>query len=149
MGALLLFVHILAAGAWLGASFTQVAVTPAMRRTGGAPAAAWMRQTARLGVVLYTPAAVALLITGFWMVIRESAYEFEQTFVALGIITVIIGMVLGMRVFGPGGREVADLHDAGEEAEAATAHKRLTVYGLLDTLLVVFTVWAMVKRLGL
>ena len=149
MGPFLLFVHILAAGAWLGANFTQVIVTPALRRTGGAPAAAWMRQTARLGIVLYTPAAVVLLITGSWMVIRESAFEFEQAFVTIGIVTVIISAVLAMRVFGPGGREVADLHEQGDEIPAVVAHKRLAIYGLLDTALIVFTVWAMVKRLGL
>lgn len=149
MGAFLLFVHILAAGAWLGASVTQGLVTPAMQKTGGAPAAAWMRQTSRMSLVLYMPAAIVLLITGFWMVIRDNLYEFEQAFVAIGIITVIVGAVLGMRVFGPGGEEAADLHDAGDEAKVAPLHKRLAIYVLVDTVLVVFTIWAMVKRLGL
>ncbi len=55
MGELLLFLHIVAVGAWLGASVTQFVVTPAMQKTGGAPAAAWMRQTVRMGTAISTP----------------------------------------------------------------------------------------------
>ncbi len=138
VGALLLFVHILAAGAWLGANFTQSTVTPAMRRTGGAPAAAWMRQTSRISTLVNMPAAITLLITGFWMVIRESAYDFEQVFVAIGIVTVVVSSILGMRVFGPGGKQIADLHETGDESKAAVAYKRLAVWGLLETALVIF-----------
>ncbi len=40
MRELLLLIHIIAIGAWVGASVTQLIVTPVMQRTGGAPAAA-------------------------------------------------------------------------------------------------------------
>jgi uncharacterized membrane protein len=149
VGELLLFVHIVAVGSWLGAGVTRFVVTPAMQKIGGSPAAAWMRQTVRLGTTVSTPAAVVLLITGFWMVLRDSLYEFEQTFVVIGTLMVILGAVLGMRIFGPGGREAADLHEAGETAAADKVHQRLARFGAIDTLLLVFTIWAMVTRLGL
>jgi len=145
---LLLFVHILAAAAWLGGNFTQLVVNPALERTGGTAAAAWMRQTVRMGVVLYTPAAVVALITGFWMVLREPAFEFEQFFVAFGIFTVIIGGVLGARVFGPMGRKAAELHESGDAQGAAAVQRKLTTWGYVDTALLVFTAFAMVSRLG-
>ena len=149
VGEFLLFLHIVAAGSWLGASVTQLLVTPALQQTGGAVAAAWMRQTVRIGTAVYTPAAVILLITGFWMVIRESVYEFEQAFVAIGIAVVIIGAFFGMRIFGPGGREAAALHEAGDTAKAGQVHQRLTMYSAIDAGLVLFAIWAMVTRLGL
>jgi uncharacterized membrane protein len=102
-----------------------------------------------MGTAIFTPAAVILLITGVWMVLRESVYEFEQTFVAIGIVMVIIGAVFGMRIFGPGGRELADLHEAGDTAKAGQAHQRLAMFGSIDIVLLVFTIWAMVTRLGL
>ena len=128
---------------------TQMVVTPAMQKTGGAPAAAWMRQTSRVGLLLNTPAAAVLLVTGSWMVIRENAFDFEQTFVIVGFVVVVVGALLGARVFGPGGRDTADLHDGGETAAAGVAHRRLAMYRAVDTLLVLFTIWAMVKRLGI
>jgi uncharacterized membrane protein len=144
----LLFIHILAAATWLGANVTQLVVNPIMQKTGGAAAAAWMRQTARMGVVLYTPAGAVALITGFWMVFREPQYEFEQFFVALGILTVIVGAVLGARIFGPLGRKAADLHESGDEQEAIAVDNRLTTWAFVDTALVVFTIYAMVSKLG-
>ncbi len=149
MGEFLLFIHILAVTAWLGANVTQFVVTPAMQKTGGAPAAEWMRQVVRLGTRVYSPAAVLILVTGVWMVLRNSLFEFEQVFVTVGFITVIVGMAFGMRVFGPGGRDVAALHDAGDETAAAVAHKRLAVFGIVDTALVVIAIWMMVDKTGL
>ena len=146
---LLLFIHILAAGTWLGASVTQLVVNPVMQRTGGSSAAAWMRQTARMGRVVYMPAAVVLLLTGTWMVIREPVYEFEQLFVTFGVLMVILGAVLGMRVFGPGGEQSASLHEAGDEAAAAPINARLRMWALIDMAALVFTIYAMVKRLGI
>jgi uncharacterized membrane protein len=149
VGEFLLFIHILAVGSWLGSNVTQLVVTPSLQKMGGAPAAAWMRQTVRLGKAVTTPAAVVILITGFWMVLRDSLYEFEQTFVVIGVLVVILGAVFGMRIFGPVGREAADLHEAGETEAAGKTHQRLAMFSAIDTLLVVFTIWAMVTRLGL
>jgi len=145
---LLLSIHLMAVAAWLGANVTRFVVTPSMQKIGGAPAAAWMLQTVRLGTRVYTPAAVLILLTGVWMVLRETVYSFEQTFVTLGFFTVIVGAVLGVRVFAPRGREIATLHEAGEETHAAAAHKKLVLFGLADTALIVLTIWAMVERIG-
>lgn len=148
METFLLTVHIIAVAAWLGTSVSQFVVTPAMQKIGGAPAAAWMRQTVRLARTVASPAAVLILITGVWMVLREAVFEFEQTFVTLGFLTVIVGMALGMRVFAPRGREIAALHDAGEDTRAGEARKKLTVFALAQTALVVVTIWAMVEKIG-
>jgi uncharacterized membrane protein len=106
----ILFIHILAAGTWLGANVAQVVVNPVMGRIGGAPAASWMCQTVRMGTILYTPTAIVALVTGIFLVVNSAQWKFEQPFVALGFITVIVGGVLGARVFGPLGRKAADLY---------------------------------------
>ncbi len=148
MREILLFVHIVAAGAWVGANVTQLVVNPAMKASGGAVAAAWMRQTARMGTALYTPAAIVALITGLWLVAISNFYEFEQLFVTIGIGMVVVGAVLGARVFGPGGREVAELHEKGDEAGADAVHQRLRRWTLIDMSLLLFTFYAMVEKLG-
>lgn len=149
MGAALLFIHILAAGTWLGGNVTQLLVNANMQKTGGAPAAAWMRQTVRMSRVLYMPAAIVLLLTGIWMVVREDVYDFEQFFVAVGVLMIIFGAVLGMRVFGPGGEQAASLHTSGDESAAARVNSRLAMWSMIDTAALLFTIYAMVKRLGI
>ncbi len=144
----LLFIHILAAATWLGANITRIVVNPVMARTGGVAAAAWMRQTVRMGIIVYTPAAVIALITGVFLVIDGAQWDFEQSFVALGFITVIVGAVLGARIFGPLGRKVADLYDSGDATAAAAVQSKLGMWGYVDTALVVVTIYAMVSKLG-
>jgi uncharacterized membrane protein len=148
MGEALLFVHIVAVATWIGAGITQLVVGPSMQRKGGPAAAAWMRQTVRLGKVLFSPAAIVVLISGVWMVLREPVYEFEQVFVVIGIVAVLLGAFLGMRVYGPGGEELADLHEAGETADVRVKHRRLLTIGAAEIVFLLFTVWAMVTRLG-
>ncbi len=149
MGEVLLFVHVTAVAVWIGAGVTQLIVSPAMGRFGGATAANWMRQTVRLGRVLFSPAAVLVLISGVWMVARESVYEYEQTFVVIGFVAVALGAFLGIRIYGPGGEEVAGLHEAGETDRAVQKHQRLLTIGAAEVAFLLFTVWAMINRIGL
>lgn len=148
MREVLLFIHILAAATWLGANVTQIVVNPVMAKTGGAAAAAWMRQTLRMGNIVYAPAAVVALLTGIFLVIDGAQWEFEQFFVVLGFITVIVGAVLGTRVFGPLGHKAADLYDSGDATAAAAVQSKLSTWGYVDTALIVLTIYAMVGKLG-
>ncbi len=148
MREILLVIHILAVGTWLGANVTQAVVTPKLRAQGGVAAAAWMGSISTMGRVLYTPAAIIILITGFWMVLDSEVYDFEQAFVVIGIATVVIGAVLGMRVFGPKADSAAAEFGSGDDAAGNVVVKSYLPWGVLDTALVVFTIVAMVNRWG-
>ena len=60
----------------------------------------------------------------------------------------IVGGLIGARIFGPLGRKAADLHDSGDDRAAAAVERRLTMWGFIDTALVVVTIYAMVAKLG-
>ena len=149
MGDALLFIHIAAVAIWVGAGVTQVVVSPAMQTVGGAAAVEWMRQVVRLGKILFSPAAVVVLVTGVAMVIDDAFYEFEQAFVVIGFIAVIAGAVLGMRVYGPRGTEIAALHEAGKPDEAARKLSGMLGIATAEIAFLLFTIWAMVTRLGI
>lgn len=149
MGEFLLFIHVTAVAVWIGAGVTQLIVSPAMGRLGGTTAAAWMRQTVRLGRVLFSPAAVLVLISGVWMVARERVYEYEQAFVVIGFVAIALGAFLGIRIYGPGGEELAGLHESGETDRAAQRQQRLLTIGAAEIAFLLFTVWAMINRIGL
>jgi hypothetical protein len=82
------------------------------------------------------------------MVLIEEAYGFDTLFVTIGFAMIIIGTLLGIFVFERGSVRAADAIDAGEEAAAKAASGRLAGFGILDTLLLLFTITAMVLRLG-
>lgn len=148
LGDVLLVLHIIGAGTWLGANIIQAVAPSAAARQGPAVAAGWYRVAAGLSKKVYMPAAILLVVTGVWMVIRSDAYDFGTFFVTIGLGMIVIGAVLGIYVFDPGSKWAADLIEAGEESKIKIATNRLAVFGTVDTLLLIFTITAMVLRLS-
>ena len=143
----LLILHIAGAGTWLGANVVQAVAPPALARAGSSALAGWYRTTSALAVRLYIPAAVLILITGILMVLQSDTYSFASIFVSIGFGMILVGALLGRFVFGPGGEQAAAAVEAGDEGSIRRAVSRLTTFGLIDTLLLLFTITAMVLRL--
>jgi uncharacterized membrane protein len=142
-----LWIHVLAAGAWFGTNVVQAVAPPLMARGGDATMATWHRATSDFGTRIYTPAAIILLLTGVELV-RSRGWSYGDTFVLVGIGTVVVGSVLGAFVFGPGGRAAGDAIDAGDRSNAGAAVNRLRGFITLDTALLLFTIYAMTTKLG-
>jgi hypothetical protein len=144
---IVLVIHVLAAATWFGANVAQYVVTPRMARIGGAPAAEWMRSTVLMGTRLYTPSAIVALITGIVVAIDRD-YSFGSFFITLGFVTVVIGAVLGIRVFGPFGTKAAEAYEAGDDAEVTRLTGRLRAFGAFDMALLTVTIASMVMQWG-
>ncbi|HEX2405429.1 MAG TPA: DUF2269 family protein [Acidimicrobiia bacterium] len=145
---ILLVLHIAGAGTWLGANIVQAMAPSMSAKQGPAVAAGWWRIAAGLSTRLYMPAAIVLLATGIWMVVIDEAYGFGTLFVTIGFAMIVIGTLLGIFVFERGSVRAADAIDSGDETAARAARGRLAGFGILDTLLMLFTITAMVLRLG-
>ena len=107
----------------------------------------WYRIAANLNRV-YLPAAGLILITGILMVTEVAAYELETPFVVVGFMMIAIGAALGIVVFQPTSQEAASAIDSGDQAAVRTATRKLTLFGVLDTVLVIATITSMVMKLG-
>lgn len=144
----LLIVHIAAAGAWLGANIVQIAGQRMMAARPPEARAAWYRVTGDLAGPVYIPAGVLLVVTGSWMVLTIDAYSFADAFVIIGLAVVVVGAILGNSVFSPRSEAAADALEAGDNSRLRDATSKLAIFGLLDTLLVLFAITVMVLRLG-
>ena len=145
---ILLVLHIAGAGTWLGANIVQ-AVAPSMSaKQGPAAAAGWFRIAAGLSTRLYMPAAIVLLATGIWLVLLEDVYGFGTTFVTIGFGMIVVGTLLGIFVFERSSVRAAEAIDSGDQAGATALRRRLAGFGIVDTVLLLFTITAMVLRLG-
>lgn len=141
--------HVIGAGTWLGANITQAVATPGFVKAGGVTAARWWETTVAMGRVLYPPAAVAILVSGIFLVLTSNGgYRFSDLFVTIGFAMVVVGGVLGSTVFGPAGKQAAERREAGDAAAAVSVERRLRRVGLIDTVLLLVTITAMVWRLG-
>lgn len=144
----LLILHIAGAGAWLGANIVQALAPSLAAKQGPAAHAGWFHVAAKLSSRLYMPAAILILVTGIWMVLLSDAYGFGTLFVTIGFGMIIIGALLGVLVFDRGSEKAATAIEGGDEAAIRSATGRLAGFGVLDTVLLLFTITAMVLRLG-
>jgi hypothetical protein len=144
----LLVIHILAAGAWIGTNFVQIATTRRVIAQGGQPAATWMSSVVYWGRVIYTPAAIVILATGIGMVLNSSLYEFSSTFVSIGFLAVILTAALGMTVFAKGGKQAAAAFSSGDDDGGRAAAMGTMRWGILDSLVLLVALFAMVYKWG-
>lgn len=144
---ILLVLHIAGAGTWLGANVVQAMIPPAAARSGAAVLAGWYRLTSVMARRLYIPAALLILVTGVLLVLDDDAYGFGSVFVTVGFGMIIVGAVLGSVIFGPGGEAAAAAVESGDPSTIRSAVARVTRWGMVDTLLLLFTITVMVLRL--
>jgi hypothetical protein len=145
----LLVLHIAGAAAWFGANIVQAVAPRRAIQQGNVVAAGWYRLAAGLSRSLYMPAAIVILATGIALVLQsDGAYGFGDTFVAIGFSMIVIGALLGSFVFDPVSKKAADAFDTGDEGTIKATTGRLATFGVIDTLLLLFTITVMVLKLG-
>lgn len=90
----LLFLHVLAATAWLGGG--AVLFMLALRARGSSAGlqtfATWLPF---VGIRLLMPAVVLLPVTGIWMVLIDSEWSFEQEWVRVAIGLFVVAFAVG------------------------------------------------------
>lgn len=144
---ILLVLHIAAVGAWFGANLMQM-IVPGLLGPVSPAAASWFRTTEKMAGRFFIPAAVTILVTGILLVLDSEAYGFGSVFVSIGFVAIVIGAVLGSTVFGPKSVAIADAIDSGETDRANKMRGTVGSFGILDTLILLFTIYAMVSKLG-
>lgn len=147
MSDVFLVVHILAAATWLGSGVAVGFLSPRLRRASDEAGSAFMRAYERMGQVVFNPAGILVLVSGVLLVV-DGPWEFENLFVVIGILAVLIGAVFGARVFTPLSRQAQDAHAAQDVAKLDRIYGRLRTFGLIDTTVLVVAVVVMVIKLG-
>ena len=144
---ILLWLHIAAAGGWLGANLVQLSVGRRLARAGGEIAAAWFDTATLLAQRYYNVVGTLLGVTGVLLVLH-GGYAWTTPFVMLGLATLVVGALLGIVHFAPTGRRLAAAARAGEDAAASSTFRAYALGAVVDTTLVLVTMLAMVSRWG-
>ena len=146
---LYLVLHIFLAAAWIGGGLTVGFLLPRMQQSGATAAKAFFGAYEGMGKIYFNVAGIGVLITGILLVLDgTNGYEFEDAFVIIGVIAVIIGAVLGMAGFGPLGRKVIAAYDAEDEGAVKTLTGRFATLGIIDALVLIVALVAMVYKWG-
>lgn len=145
----LLFLHIAAAAAWIGAALRRLAEAPMVRTGAPVARALWHRSEVAMGTRYFAPAAVVVLVSGIFMVLDNEAVGFGTPFVSIGFAAVIFGAVVGPTVFGKRSEAAAAKLESGDVEGANSVTKRTRPVELLDITVLLITLAAMVWKWGL
>ncbi len=146
----LLFLHILAATVWLGGLVTLGLLATLVLRSRDAEAVGrFVRNLRVVGPAVFAPAMLAVLGLGIWMVVRDDAWEFGQTWVALALAlfaaAFLVGAVFQIRTAIGAQRGV----EAGDHSEASRQLRRWSWGAWAILVLLVIVSWDMVFKPGL
>ena len=117
----LLTVHILAAVVWVGGAFTlQVMAIRVVRDPDPARLAAFARDTEVVGMRVFLPASLVLLLFGFWLV-HEGNWSLSEGWLTFGLIVIGISIVTGAGFLGPESGRIARVIEAEGPASSRCA----------------------------
>ncbi|MBU1866776.1 MAG: hypothetical protein KKE89_10205 [Actinobacteria bacterium] len=145
---ILKLIHIVFAAAWVGGAVLLSIYGFRLTKAGPADKIAFSKMALAAGR-LFAGFAAVTLAAGTWLVIREDAlFGFDQAWVGIGFLGIIVGAVLGPAFYAPQARALIGELEAGNPASSAR-EKRIGMVSMLETILLLVVVWAMVYKPGL
>ena len=147
----LLFVHILGSIVWVGGAITtQVLGTRATKATDPAVIQRFSAEAEWVGMRVFMPASIVVLAAGMWMVI-DSGWEWEEPFVAVGLIGIAFSIVVGSAFLGPESGRVAKLTEekGASDPEVTKRIMRLITVSRFELLVLLIVVFFMAVKPGM
>lgn len=145
----LLFVHIVAAMAWLGGGFMAGMLAGRMKTAGPEHRLGFARLMEKVSTGVFMPAAIIVLVAGIWLVLDSDVFEFEQAWVGIGLGIVAVTAAMGPLFFKPTIERGIAAMESGDAAAAGAIMQRLGMGSKIALVLEFVAVWAMVVKPGL
>jgi uncharacterized membrane protein len=96
LGLWLHFLHIAGAVVWVGGGVALSVIGQRVRRSGEASVLAeFARTLSYVGLRVFTPAVVVVLITGVWLVFAEQSGNFTELWVLLALAAFAVAFLIG------------------------------------------------------
>jgi uncharacterized membrane protein len=144
----LLFLHILGAGVWLGGEAMMFGLRALALRSGDrSRAVALIRDMDRLNVLLILPASAVLLGAGFWLVL-DGHWGFDRFFIIFGLAGFAASSIVGGVVTTPSGKtlqKTLELRGA-DSPEVDSLMRRIQIGLLVDVLILTAIIFVMATK---
>jgi uncharacterized membrane protein len=145
----LLFVHIVAAMAWLGGGFLAGVFASRMKAADPQHALGFARTMRMVSMKVFMPATLIVFAAGTWLVSLNEVYGYEQLWVSIGFGVVLIAGAMGPLFFKPTIEKGIAAMEAGDGPTAGALMRRLGIGSKAVLLLEFVAVWAMIVKPGL
>ena len=146
---LFLFLHISSAIIWVGGGFfLQVLALRVFGTRDEARIAAFAGDVEVLGLRVFMPSSMVLLLTGVGLVVNGN-WDWSEPFVSVGLLVWVISFIAGIAYLGPtSGRIKTEIQAGGATPRAQQLISNILRYSRIELVLLWITVFMMVVKLG-
>jgi uncharacterized membrane protein len=145
-----LWLHITMAIVWIGgAVMIQAFALRILAAKDGARMAEFSRDVEFIGMRLFTPASLVLLLTGIGLVLNGN-WDWGEPYISVGLVVWLLSFLTGILYLGPEGGRIAKAIDADgpESPEAQRRIGNILRYSRIELLLLLVVVFMMTVKLG-
>jgi uncharacterized membrane protein len=151
LGPWLHFLHITGAVIWVGGGVVLSVIGQRVRRSGDATLLAeFARTLSYVGLRVFTPSVIVVLVTGVWLVFAEESGNFTQLWVILALVAFAVAFLIGAVYLSRSAIRLERVMSAPTPDIAAARDalgRWLLGYGVVLAVLV-FALWDMVFKPG-
>ena len=146
----LLFVHIAAGMTWLGGViFFQILGIRAARHPDPARSSDGARTLVWVAPRVIVPAAAVTLLAGIWMVLENSAWEFEMAWILIALVVVLGSLAMFFLYYLPASKQViAIFDDQGPGPPLFEVWGRVVTVSRINVLLLIGVLGVMIFKPG-
>jgi uncharacterized membrane protein len=146
----LMFLHVVAAMAWVGGTVALSALATHIVRSGDRAAVERFVGSLRvIGPLVLAPATLAVVGFGIWLVVDNDAWDFGQTWIRVALALFAAAFVVGAAFQSRAAIGAQRAAAAGDAGEAARQLSRWAWGSRLILLLLLVATWDMVFKPGL
>jgi uncharacterized membrane protein len=145
------FAHVTGAVVWVGGGVVLSVIGRRVRRSGDATVLAeFARTLSYVGLRVFTPAVVVVLVTGVWLVFAEQTGNFTQPWILLALAAFAVAFLIGAVYLSRSAIQLERLMSAPapDLAAARDALGRWTLGYSVVLAVLVFALWDMVLKPG-
>jgi uncharacterized membrane protein len=146
---LFLFLHIASAIIWVGGGFfLQMLALRVFGTTDEARIAAFAGDVEVLGMRVFMPSSLLLIVTGVGLVLNGN-WDWSEPFISVGLLVWIISFIAGVAYLGPtSGKIKTEMQSGGATPRAQQLIGNVLRYSRIELVLLWIVVLMMVVKLG-
>lgn len=144
-------IHVLAAVVWVGGAAASQFYAIRIQRSGDpARLAAFGKDAEWVGMRVFMPASILVLLLGIWMVVRVEFYAFGDAWILIGLGGILFSALVGSLFLGPESGRLGKLIEAEgpENPEVQRRMSRLYLVSRIELAILLLVVVDMVVRPG-
>ena len=144
-------VHVLLAITWLGGAITfQLLALRILKENPPTRLAPFARDTEAIGMKIFLPASIVLLLAGILMVLDTPGIDFTDAWIVIGLGGIVSTIVIGAGFLGPEAKRLAELvEEKGDtDPEVVSRISRILTIGRIDLAILLIVAANMVIKPG-